>query len=272
MTSTGPPFFVGTSWKMNKTIAEAEHYAQRVREALGASPWAMHFLIPSFTAISAVSRVLTGSPIAVGSQDVSLHASGAHSGDVSAAQVADAGASIVEVGHQERRRDHGETDASVNRKIWRALEAGLQPLVCVGETQAECTFGVTLHTLSYQVKVALHGLDRESAASILWAYEPAWAIGVDGVAAEPEDIVAAHRVIQQTAAACIGTSAAAPAVLYGGSVSRDNVAELAQLREVQGLFIGRAALDVEEFLALSEMAEAARAGLQQATSILSGKR
>jgi triosephosphate isomerase len=255
-----PAFFVGTSWKMNKSIAEARHYSERVRDALGASPWAMHFVIPSFTAISAVARVLAGSKVMVGAQDVSPHASGAHTGDVSAAQLADAGAVIVEVGHQERRRDHGETDTTVNRKVKRVLEAGLRPLVCVGETKAERDSGVTEHTLSRQVKVALHGIDRQPAASMLWAYEPAWAIGLNGIAAEPEDVVAAHRVIARAAEERLGSSSAAPVVLYGGSVDLANAGELARLAEVQGLFVGRAALDVEVFLAVSEQARAARTG------------
>ncbi|HRY09720.1 MAG TPA: triose-phosphate isomerase [Candidatus Nanopelagicales bacterium] len=255
-----PAFFVGTSWKMNKSIAEAQHYAERVRDALGARPWATHFVIPSFTAISAVARVLAGSKVMVGAQDVSPHVSGAHTGEVSAAQLADAGAVIVEVGHQERRRDHGETDTTVNRKVRRVLEAGLRPLVCVGETKAERDFGVTEHTLSRQVKVALHGIDGGAAASIVWAYEPAWAIGLNGVAAEPEDVVAAHRVITSVAEGCIGSSSAAPVVLYGGSVDVANAGELARLAEVQGLFVGRAALDVEVFLAVSEQARAARTG------------
>lgn len=237
-------FWLGTSWKMNKTLAEARTWVAAALPDRSARPVLQEFVIPAFTAIATVAELLRDSTVLVGAQDVHPDPDGPHTGDVSARLAADAGAVLAEIGHQERRRDHGEDDALVNRKVLAAASAGMRPLLCVGDTALDRVWDTPAETLARQLKAGLANLDPELRSTVVIAYEPAWAIGIDGVPATTEQIHLAHRTIRRTLATMwgAGTASTVP-LLYGGSVARANAALIAGVDEVDGLFIGRAALD-----------------------------
>lgn len=244
-------FWLGTSWKMNKTIAEAQDWVATAFEDLSARQVLQQFVIPSFTAIAPVASRLHGTGVLVGAQDVHSDDDGAHTGDVSARQVADAGAALVEIGHQERRRDHRETDAQINAKVLRTVENGLRPLLCVGDTVDDRRWGATDETLARQLKAGFAGMPEHARRAAVVAYEPAWAIGVAGIPATSEQVIDAHQTIRRTLDKLWGADAARSVpIIYGGSVSRENAAELSRLPPVDGLFIGRAALDANTFVGI----------------------
>lgn len=250
MSDTGTTTWVGTSWKMNKVLAEARAFASRVAE-IPPPAGVQRFLIPSVTAIHAVARALgRDSDVLVGAQNVHWDDEGAWTGEVSVRQVKDAGARLVEVGHSERRTHFNETDGEVNRKVHAILRHGLIPLVCVGEPEEVFRAGGSSRFVVAQTFAALDRLSDVSRVVI--AYEPVWAIGETGRPARPEDVEATFAAL--TAA----LDGRVSAVLYGGSVDRSNVADILSVPGVDGLFVGRAAWDVENYLALVEAAAQCR--------------
>lgn len=175
--------------------------------------------------------------------------SGPFTGEISPLMITECGAELVELGHSERRTEFGETDPYVNRKVRAALEHGLRPLVCVGEAAEERDYGVAEEVVARQAKIALHGVSAEMIAHVLVAYEPGWAIGNNGRAADPSHVDAVHRRIRAAVQSVHGEAVAGQLrVLYGGSVTRVTAAALAGSPEVDGLFIGRAAWDVASFI------------------------
>lgn len=242
------PVWVGTSWKMTKTIAEATAWTRAVRDRLdltGSHAGVQPFVVPPATAIATVRTELgTDSPILVGAQDAHWEDPGAWTGEISVLQVADAGAQLVELGHSERRKHFGDTDERVHAKVRATLRHGLRPLLCVGEDADEREQGIEVEHVVGQVSAALAGVGDLS--EVLVAYEPVWAIGVHGRAAlagEVAEVVAAIR----------RTFPDLGAVLYGGSVSLDNAAELLDVDDVDGLFVGRAAWTAQGYLSLLEL-------------------
>jgi triosephosphate isomerase len=242
--------WVGTSWKMNKTRAEARRYTEGLIQAdlpIGVQP----FVVPPFTAIDVVRDVLgPDHRVKIGAQNAHWEPSGAWTGEVSMEMVADAGAEMVELGHSERREFFGETDETVNRKVTAALRAGLQPLVCVGEPDDVRAAGDSVTWVLRQVAAALHGVTAESAPQVLLAYEPIWAIGSGGREARADEIAPVHLAIQSW---CTERGLPVEAVLYGGSVNRFNAAELIEVSGVDGLFVGRAAWKHDDYLALMDV-------------------
>ncbi|UYG07228.1 triose-phosphate isomerase [Halomonas sp. M4R1S46] len=245
------PFWVGTSWKMNKTLGEAANYCAALQDAeLLRDPQLQGFVIPPFTALSEVCRALADTSVMVGAQNMHWADSGAYTGEVSPPMVRDCGADIVELGHSERREYYNETDTAINRKVKAALAQGLRPLICVGETAEEKALGVAADTVIRQCRIALSGVPDEAMDRVLIAYEPVWAIGEHGTPATAEDAGWMHRRIRE---ALPTTSQGTPQpVLYGGSVNLANCAELAALPEVAGLFIGRSAWQPEGLLGITE--------------------
>ncbi|WP_327660987.1 MULTISPECIES: triose-phosphate isomerase [unclassified Streptomyces] len=233
--------WIGTSFKMTKNRSEAASYAARVRAAVGDGiDGVQPFLIPSATAVSAVADTLgPGSPVLTGVQNAHWDDAGAWTGEISVPQAADAGARLVEIGHSERRAHFAETDETVRLKTAAALRHGLTPLVCVGEDAAARDAGRGADVVRAQAEAALEG--QSDPGAVLLAYEPVWAIGEHGRPPRPEEIAPALATLAELPAR---------AVLYGGSVDLANAPWLLELPGVQGLFVGRAAWDVDTFLKL----------------------
>lgn len=236
---------VGGNWKMHKITAEAEAYCDEF-PGLVAGAAAEVALFPSPTLLAAVAARLTGSPIATGGQDLHAEPSGAHTGDVSAAQLVDAGCTWVLCGHSERRQDHGETDDLVAAKAAAAVAAGLSPLICIGESEAEREAGKTFEVLERQLSGALAARPEPFAL----AYEPVWAIGT-GKTATPEIAQEAHAFLREALADLIGDAAAATKrILYGGSAKPDNATLLYSQPDIDGFLVGGASLDPRQFSAI----------------------
>lgn len=241
-------FWLGTSWKMNKTPDETRRYTRRL--AAGGKDIddsCQLFIVPPYTSLALASTELAGTPILVGAQNMHWAPEGAYTGEISASMIQGCGASLVELGHSERRAAFGETDTTVNLKVLAALRAGLRPLICVGDTAQERNFNVSIESIIRQVKIALHGVRAEQYRHTLIAYEPVWAIGNAGIAARPDHVNKIHLAIREALAETSKEAADIP-ILYGGSVNAANAIGLSQQPEVNGLFIGRAAWDVVEFL------------------------
>ncbi|SKA38831.1 triose-phosphate isomerase [Consotaella salsifontis] len=243
------PLWIGTSWKMNKTIAEADAFCDVVRASpLASSRAPQLFVVPPFTVLDRVASALRGTSIMVGAQNVHWEDQGAWTGEISPVQVADCGASLVEIGHSERRTYFNETDETVGLKAAAAQRHGLIALICVGDSHSEHAAGTSDEAVSRQTRAALAKIDAGGAALPVIAYEPVWSIGEKGVPAEPDFVNAQHLVIKEAATAALGRDLP---VLYGGSVSLANAVALASQPNVNGLFIGRAAWQADGFLAIA---------------------
>ena len=239
-----PRVWIGTSWKMNKTLAEARRFAEALRAA-PSDERIQRFVVPPFTVLREVKAMLADTDVKVGAQTMHWADAGAWTGEVSPVMLTDCGADLVELGHSERRAHFGETDEAVGLKVEAAVRHGLVPLVCVGETAEEKGSGRADAVLGAQVEGALGRLDGRSEAPILLAYEPVWAIGEGGTPASPD--YACERQARIVRAAEGVTGRRLPC-LYGGSVSPANCAELVARPNVDGLFVGRSAWSVEGYL------------------------
>lgn len=238
-------FWIGTSWKMNKTLAEAMAFAHALAAA-DAQHAIQRFVIPSFTSVREVKSALKDTSVMVGAQNMHWSDAGAWTGEVSPLMLKDCHLDMVELGHSERRTHFGETDEHVGRKVEAAVRHGLVPLICVGETQTEKEAGKAIEVLANQVKAALgHLTEQQTNAPILLAYEPVWAIGAGGTPATPAYANEQQEAIAQVAKAIVGRKIPC---LYGGSVNPGNCVELSQCESVDGLFIGRSAWQVEGYL------------------------
>ena len=243
------PLIAG-NWKMNGLAAAAAEEMTELRRLLKEkeTPACDVLICPPATLIAALAAAARGSSIAIGGQDCHANASGAHTGDIAAEMLKDAGASHCIVGHSERRADHRETNAIVKAKAEAALRAGLTVLVCVGETLAERDGGKTLSVISDQVKNSLPQV--ASAATTVIAYEPVWAIGT-GKTPTPEDVAAVHAHIRAELKALMNDSEAVR-ILYGGSVKGSNAAELMAVENVDGALVGGASLKAADFWPIIE--------------------
>jgi L-erythrulose 1-phosphate isomerase len=253
--------WIGTGWKMNFVLAEAEAYLRELGAHLHrTAPGGLMsvFVVPPFTLLRSVRELARGLPLLVGAQNMHWEESGAFTGEISPAMVKDCGADLVELGHSERRA-LGETDFTVNRKVHAALAHGLLPLVCVGETAEEKLCGAAQESVVRQVKIALHGVPRDRVQEVLLAYEPVWAIGAGGTPAEPGHVSRLHGAIRQ-AVRELHDSAAADrcSILYGGSVNLENARALLAAPNVDGLFVGRAAWKAQGLVELICIAAEAR--------------
>ncbi len=234
------------NWKMHGLGAEAAALARAVRE--GAAEAAALVLCPPFTQVAAVAAILAGSAVGVGGQDCYPEPAGAHTGDISAPMLRDAGARFVILGHSERRATHGETDALVRAKAEAAAKADLTPIVCVGEDEAERAAGQAEAVVASQLAGSL----PEGFAGAV-AYEPVWAIG-SGRTPRAEDIAAMHGLIRARLVAALGEGGRRLPILYGGSVKPANAAAILGLAEVGGGLIGGASLVAADFLAIARAA------------------
>jgi triosephosphate isomerase len=248
---------VAANWKMNLLRENAERHSATLVAGLGAGA-AEVVIFPSFPLLPAVAAGLAGSRVAWGGQDLHPEDAGAHTGDVSGPQLADAGCTWALAGHSERRHDHGEGDGLVARKVEAAIRNGLAPLLCVGETKAERNAGETFDVLRNQLEMALPAVvgSGQRARPFALAYEPVWAIGT-GDTATPETAQEAHRYLRAVVAEQAGDAVAeATRILYGGSVKPHNAAELFAQSDLDGFLVGGASLDAEEFLAIIRCCDA----------------
>jgi triosephosphate isomerase len=241
---------IAGNWKMNGTRASAEALAAELtaRARNAATPLPEIVLCPPAPLIPAVVAVAKGTAVAVGGQDCHAKEKGAHTGDVSPILLKDLGCTFVIVGHSERRTDHRETDADVKAKAEAALRAGLTPIICVGETEAEREKGETARVIARQVEGSIP--QASTGANTVIAYEPVWAIGT-GKTATIADIAAVHAQIADLFAARHG-GAESLKILYGGSVKAANAKEILATANVRGALVGGASLDAEEFWKIIE--------------------
>jgi triosephosphate isomerase len=246
MTAT-PRYWIGTSWKMNKTLAEARGFAEALRDADALrDPAIQRFIIPPFTAVREVKSILSETSVKVGAQNMHWADQGAWTGEISPLMLKDCNLDIVELGHSERREHFGETNETVGLKTEAAVRHGLIPLICIGETLSDRESGRAAEILSEQVTGALSKLSGpQKQAQILLAYEPVWAIGEKGIPAEPSYADARQAEIIAVAESILGRRIPC---LYGGSVNPDNCEELISCPHIDGLFIGRSAWNVEGYL------------------------
>jgi triosephosphate isomerase (TIM) len=243
------PMIAG-NWKMYKSIGEAVEFVEQLRPLVATCNHCDLVVAPPFTALAAVSRAARGSNIAVSAQNCHWEKEGPHTGDVSPQMVVDAGCSHVIIGHSERRRDHGETDEQVNRKLKAVLATALVPIVCVGETLDEREGGKTRSVLGREFQKACAGLTTSEFSRIIVAYEPVWAIGT-GRTATPEVAGESHAYLRELASGLFGDGVAGGLrILYGGSVTLENIGPLMAHKEIGGALVGGASLKADSFAAI----------------------
>jgi len=244
---------IAGNWKMNKTTSEGVELAKAIASGLNTDGVDV-VVCPTSIVLSSVADALNGSAIGVGAQNMSEHASGAFTGEISADMVQAAGGSYVILGHSERREYYGETDAGVNAKARVAIDKGLIPIICVGEKQAERENGTTENVVGEQVRGCLANFSADDLGKLVIAYEPVWAIGT-GLTATPEQAQDVHAFIRGLLAELTNQEAAdGVRIQYGGSMKPGNAAELLSQPDIDGGLIGGAALDAESFLAIVQAA------------------
>lgn len=249
--------WVGTSWKMNKEGETAQAWADAVSAAVrDCDEQVQPFVIPPFPYIAQISSYFHLDRIKVGAQNMCWQDEGAFTGEISPLMLNDCGASVVEIGHSERRALFGESDHTVNLKVLSAIKHGLTPLVCVGDTSDEKQWGVSLESVIRQVKIALYQVPVEWVHKVIIAYEPVWAIGENGVPATLEEAESVHRAIRESLANLYGIKAAQDMILlYGGSVNLDNASGLLEQDNIDGVFVGRTAWKAEGYVKLLSIAQ-----------------
>ena len=246
--------FIAANWKMNKTVAEAEAYIQALLPKVGAVGDVEVVICPPFTALQAMVDSARGSSVQVFAQTMHEADTGAFTGEVSAAMLSEVDVQGVVLGHSERRQYYNETDRALQQKVVKAMDAGLTPLLCVGETEDERERGDTERKLRHQVQEGLEKVDKERLADVVIAYEPIWAIGtgLTATADQAQEAIAFVRALVEDRDKAAGQ---AVRILYGGSLKPDNAAELLALPDVDGALVGGASLEAASF---AEIVEAAR--------------
>lgn len=234
------------NWKMHNTIGESTALAKAVVAGTAGMSGGEVIVAPVFTALSAVYGVVKGSHVSMAGQNVFYEEKGAYTGEVAPAMLKDAGCDYVIIGHSERRKYFHETDEGVNTKVKKALLAGLKPILCVGETEEEREKGITEFVVGRQVKIGLYGIDRLEDIAV--AYEPVWAIGT-GKNATPDQAQSVHAFIRRLLSDGYGVKASSNArILYGGSVTPDNIGGLIAMEDIDGALIGGASLKSDSFI------------------------
>jgi len=249
---------IAGNWKMNKTSAEGVSLVRDLVGAIGKQADVEVVVCPPFTSLESVAKALEGSEVKLGAQNMHHEASGAFTGEVSAAMLRALFATHVILGHSERRTYFGETDESINKKVLTALKNQLKPILCVGETLQEREVGATLKVVQTQTERALEGVSKDQAASVVIAYEPVWAIGT-GKVATTEQAQEVHAFIRGLLVKLFGDAIAQKVrILYGGSMKPANAAELLAQKDIDGGLIGGASLEARSFVELVNAAAAAK--------------
>jgi len=244
-------YLIAANWKMNKTVKETKEYLDKFLPKAEKFKGKVEIMIaPPFTSLYTASKELEDNGIKLGSQNMFYKESGAYTGEISPVMLKELNVEYVILGHSERRYIFGERDNLINKKVISAIEHGIRPILCVGETLEEREQGLTFKVLEKQIKNGLAGIEREM-EMIDIAYEPVWAIGT-GVSASPEDANSSQRFIRELISELSGGRDGKTRILYGGSVKPDNADNLIKERYVEGFLIGSASLQPESFLAVLE--------------------
>lgn len=242
-------WMVAGNWKMHNTISESIALASAIKEGASGLKNGEIVLAPPFTALHSVGQIVKNSCVTLAAQNMYCEDKGAFTGEISPLMLKDAGCAYVIIGHSERRKYFNESDEQVNMKVKKALASGLKPIVCVGETDGERNKGVTESVVHRQVSKALDGVGVEKINHLVIAYEPVWAIGTGKVATsgQAEDV---HDFIRRLLVEIYGCAAADTLILYGGSVTAENIAELIAMEDIDGALVGGASLKPEGFLGI----------------------
>lgn len=246
--------YLAGNWKMNKTVAEAVEYAKELKKEL-ASTSNKVLVAPPFTALNSVKEVIKGSNIRLGAQNMCTEESGAHTGEISVLMLKEIGVDSVILGHSERRHVYGEDDALINKKVHKALEHGLEVILCVGETLEDRDSGKAEKVVREQTEKGLEGISEDALSSIVIAYEPVWAIGT-GKTATPEDADTMHDFVRKLITKLYSEKAAQSIIIqYGGSVKPKNVKDLMAKENIDGALVGGASLKAETFVPIAKYDE-----------------
>ena len=240
------PMIAG-NWKMNMLASELKAYADALKPASVPAKWCETLLCVPAPLVPGAARAFKSCRVAVGGQNLSEYASGAYTGEISGPMLRDAGAEYVIVGHSERRAMFGETDEEVNRKVKAALDCGLKPVICVGETRAQKMLGVTTELVTLQLRAAVSGLTVREAKQLVVAYEPVLAIGT-GMSSTPEEVEQVASVLRAVIRRTYGAAVArGTRILYGGSMNEKNASELLAQPDIDGGLVGGASLHPDKF-------------------------
>lgn len=240
--------WVGTNWKMTKTIEEGKAYTKKLIEiSKGISSNINLFIIPSYTALISVRELVDDSHVLMGAQNMHWEDTGAYTGEISPRMLDEIGIDLIELGHSERRQYYNETDVDINKKVLAALNYNIKPLICIGENKEEKNNNISKEVLAAQLKVSLKDISNEQVNELIIAYEPVWAIGEHGEIAESSYIADIHAFLRKTLVEMFGEAGTSVPLLYGGSVNQANFMEYIQVPDVNGLFIGRSAWNTESF-------------------------
>ena len=251
--SNEKPFLAG-NWKMYKTIPEAVEMVKALKEESPQLMDAELVVIPPYTMLNEVKKVIEGSNIQLGAQNIFWEEKGAFTGEVSPPMLKDAGCQYVTVGHSERRQYFGETNETVNKKIKAALAHELTPIMCIGESLEEREKGNTMDKVETQINSGLEGLGKDEIRRIVIAYEPIWAIGT-GVTATPSQAEEVHRFIRKKLTEKYGNEIASYAIiLYGGSVKPANTYSILKENNINGALVGGASLEADSFIQITKEA------------------
>lgn len=246
------PLLIAANWKMHKTLEESVAFFNSFEKLLRPSSASIYLAVP-FTAIKTMADRVGKSGVLIGAQNMHEAEEGAYTGEISGRMLTDAGARFVILGHSERRRYFHETDSLINKKVQRAFLDGLQPILCIGETQTDRDQGLTEAVLKCQLTEGLAAVDQESAKKLVIAYEPVWAIGAHS--ATPEVIRETHLVVRKILTGLFGEGAERIPILYGGSVNPENAHELIAQQNVDGFLVGTASLSAESFAKIVQMSD-----------------
>ncbi|MFO7569239.1 MAG: triose-phosphate isomerase [Smithellaceae bacterium] len=240
-------WMVAGNWKMHNTIAESVALARAIKEGTAGMTKGEVVVAPPFTALIPVGEAIRDSAVALAAQNMYSEDKGAFTGEISPVMLNDAGCTYVILGHSERRKYFHETDDVVNLKVKKALTSGLKPIVCVGETDDERVHGITQSVVDRQIRGALAGV--AAIDSVVIAYEPVWAIGTGKVATSVQ-AQEVHAFVRRLLEDLYGDAADEVRILYGGSVTQENIAELAAMEDIDGALVGGASLKPEGFLGI----------------------
>jgi len=240
-------WIVAGNWKMHNTIAESIALAKAIKEGTNVIKHGEVVLAPPFTTLFSVGETIKGSNVFLAAQNMYFEDKGAFTGEISPGMLKDIGCAYVIIGHSERRKYFHEQDNDVNLKVKKALFAGLKPILCVGETDEERVKGITRSVVDRQVKQGLNGVEKID--NVVIAYEPVWAIGT-GKIATPEQAQEVHVFIRGILKDLYGRKADDIRILYGGSVTKDNIGDLIAMEDIDGALVGGASLKADGFLGI----------------------